>query len=169
MSNASGQRSSTSAKETTMRKGLFVVVLVGLVASALAGLAQAQSVQNGLLNCGSDDCADIWKFKCPAANTKTVYALVCPAAAGSQTWFNVTIVGKTPDSVLGKGDIDEGGYEACAGYVALTRPTPGTTTGYIPVSHWNINEAKGYQLYAYCYDKNGFPTTNPSLTLPTNQ
>ncbi len=152
-----------------MRKGLFVAVLLGLVAVAFAGRVEAQTIQNGLLNCGSDDCADIWKFKCTAANTKTVYAAVCPAAAGSQTYFNVTIAGKTPDSVLGKGDIDEATYENCTVYVSLTRPTPGPTTGYISVSHWSNNGAKGYTLYSYCYDKNSLITTNPVLTLPTNQ
>ena len=152
-----------------MRVRLLLVVLAGLVSTALAGPVAAETTRSSTLGCGMDDCVDIWRFKCPAAKTTYVFAEVCPAAPGAQSFWNVAIVGKTPAGLLGKGDVRAAAYEACTGLVYLTRPTPGTVSGYIAVSLWNqiIGGSGAYELTVMCLDQIGALVRDPTVQLRT--
>ncbi len=152
---------------TRYNLAMVVVVLTCLVGAVT--LAQA-TIVNESIGCDTNNCVDIWRVRCPSAQTLTLCADACDTS-GSDTMV-VVIAGVSPAAIIGKGEIASG--PGCTPFQAacVSRTTTGALTATVAVSV-TTDAATGYSLRVACYNKAGMrldaPSGDATATLVTDQ
>jgi hypothetical protein len=140
-----------------------------LTAASVPGEVGAYTLTPGALNCGFDDCVDIYTFTCAAGGTKYVVVSACDAGATLDDRMTLTAWRKSSDAQDGEGAMDSVQTANACATVVLTRPNPGPYSGLATVSSANYFAPIDYNLLVFCLDKNGADLKSPTVTLTTNQ
>jgi hypothetical protein len=135
----------------------------------LPGQVGAATVKPGTLNCGYDDCVDIYTVTCTAGATRVLVVHACDAYATLDDRMTLTLWRKSNDGHDGEGGIHSAQTANACTSVLLYRPTPGPISGLATVSSHNYFAPIEYELRVYCYDKHDVELANATVTLTTNQ
>jgi hypothetical protein len=147
--------------------GLTLAILIAVL--AVPGEASASAKLQGFLDCGLDNCVDIFTFTCSDTDTKYVDLWACDAGPTYDDRMTLTAWRRTNDRYDGVGSIDSVQVGNACAIVRLPRPSPGKVSGLATVSsHGNLSPFE-FSLWVFCYDKNSVELSSPSVDRPTSQ
>ena len=145
---------------------LALAILLAATAGPVEVTAGTQ--MSGYLDCGFDNCADMFLFTCSATKTKYVQIHACDGDAFDDR-FTLIAWRTSSDANDGKGAMDSVQLANACANVVLTRPTPGVISGLAvvtaPGNFWPFD----YRLSVYCLDADRLELPNPGLTRTTDQ
>jgi|SRR5262245_5672774 len=129
------------------------VLLIGLALVAVHSLPASAAIKSSSLNCGKDECVEVWQFTCPTSN---LVAVQIADADGVDDTLMVSVVATAPAGIKGHADADTSttdGFFSSGAF--LNTVNNANISGFALVTTLSNTGATKYNLSIVCANKAG--------------